>query len=214
MTNLGDIPANSNIATANSVLPAGMLAPFAGAAAPSGWLLCDGSAVSRSTFAALYSALGGAGSPYGQGDGSTTFNLPDTRGRVPVGKGTHADVDTLGDNDGTALASRRVLHTHTVASHTHPVSAEAPGTGTSGSHSHGIQTDGETGHTFFTGGPYGGMPSGSTGIGHIHGGGTDTQGSHSHTVNSHSHGGVSGSTAPATDAVGSAYLTVNYIVKT
>jgi microcystin-dependent protein len=54
-------------------------------AAPSGFLLCDGSAYSRTVYANLYSALGGTSSPYGQGDGSTTFNVPDLRGRVTVG---------------------------------------------------------------------------------------------------------------------------------
>lgn len=74
----------SKFASGSSVsLPAGMLAPFAGASAPSGWLLCGGQAVSRTTFAALFAVIGTA---YGAGDGSTTFNLPDLRGRVAAGK--------------------------------------------------------------------------------------------------------------------------------
>lgn len=60
----------------------GMLMPYAGSAAPSGWLLCAGQAVSRTTFAGLFAILG---TVYGSGDGSTTFNLPDLRGRMPVG---------------------------------------------------------------------------------------------------------------------------------
>lgn len=67
-----------------NLLPAGMMAPYAGASAPTGWLLCDGSAVSRSGYATLFAAIGTA---YGTGDGSTTFNLPDMRDRVPIGKG-------------------------------------------------------------------------------------------------------------------------------
>lgn len=55
---------------------------YAGKTAPSGWLLCDGSAVSRTTYSALYDAIG---TTYGSGDGSTTFNLPNMSGRVPVG---------------------------------------------------------------------------------------------------------------------------------
>ena len=54
----------------------------AAATPPVGWLRCDGLAVSRSTYAALYAALGGPSSPWGQGDGSSTFNLPDLQGRV------------------------------------------------------------------------------------------------------------------------------------
>ena len=57
--------------------------PYAGASAPAGWLFCAGQAVSRTTFAALFAAVG---TTYGAGDGSTTFNLPDLRGRAAVGK--------------------------------------------------------------------------------------------------------------------------------
>jgi microcystin-dependent protein len=60
-------------------VPSGVVLPFAGATAPQGWILCDGSAVSRSTYAALFSAISTA---HGSGDGSTTFNLPDYRGRI------------------------------------------------------------------------------------------------------------------------------------
>lgn len=58
-------------------LPPGVIFPYAGASTPAGFLPCDGSAVSRTTYAALYAVLG---IKHGQGDGSTTFNLPDTRG--------------------------------------------------------------------------------------------------------------------------------------
>ena len=99
----------------------GMIAPFATPAAPEGWLLCNGAAVSRTTYYALYYALGGADSPFGQGNGSTTFNLPDLRGRIPLGLdnmgGTSANrvtattADAIGGTGGhEALAS----HTHNV----------------------------------------------------------------------------------------------------
>ena len=58
------------------VMPVGCVIPFAGAAAPTGWLLCQGQAVSRTTYAQLFSVIG---TTYGSGDGSTTFNLPDMR---------------------------------------------------------------------------------------------------------------------------------------
>lgn len=61
------------VARADWIFPAGTLLDFAGSSAPSGWHLCDGSAVSRTTYAALFSAIG---TTYGVGDGSTTFNLP------------------------------------------------------------------------------------------------------------------------------------------
>jgi microcystin-dependent protein len=65
-----------------SILPAGMLIQYAGSVPPEGWLICDGRAVSRSEYSKLFAAIG---SMYGAGDGSTTFNLPDMRGRMPLG---------------------------------------------------------------------------------------------------------------------------------
>lgn len=61
-----------------NVLPPGIVIPFGGTNVPPGWLLCDGSAVSRSIYGTLFSAIG---STWGNGDGSTTFHLPDLRGR-------------------------------------------------------------------------------------------------------------------------------------
>jgi microcystin-dependent protein len=63
---------------AQAYLPSGMVLYFANSTVPTGWLQCDGSAVSRTTYANLYAAIG---TVYGAGDGSTTFNLPDTRGQ-------------------------------------------------------------------------------------------------------------------------------------
>lgn len=79
-------------------IPSGMLAPFAGTTAPSGWFLCYGQAVSRTTYAALFTAIG---TVYGIGDGSTTFNLPDLRGRTVAGQddmGGTAASRLTGDN--------------------------------------------------------------------------------------------------------------------
>jgi microcystin-dependent protein len=80
-------------ATLGGLAPTGVVLPFAGATAPTGWLLCYGQAVSRTTYADLFGVLGTA---HGTGDGSTTFNLPDLRGRVAGGK----------DNMGGSAASR------------------------------------------------------------------------------------------------------------
>lgn len=65
------------------LVPVGAVLTYAGATAPTGWLLARGQAVSRTEYAALFAAIGVA---HGPGDGSTTFNLPDGRGRVAVGK--------------------------------------------------------------------------------------------------------------------------------
>lgn len=77
------LDANSKVPAVQGGVPAGAMFPFAGTAAPTGYLLCDGSAVSRSTYAALFTAIG---TVWGAGDGTTTFNLPDMRGRVAAGR--------------------------------------------------------------------------------------------------------------------------------
>lgn len=63
----------------------GLVLPYAGSTAPTGWLVCDGSAISRTTYADLFTLIS---TTYGVGNGSTTFNIPDLRGRMPIGVGT------------------------------------------------------------------------------------------------------------------------------
>src|SRR5262249_52748448 len=102
----------------------GVIQMWSGASAPnSDWLVCDGAAYSRSVYSALFAVVG---TTYGAGDGSTTFNVPDVRGRVAAGyaaSGGHSDVATLGLNDGSALANRRPKHNHpnslTLPDHVH-----------------------------------------------------------------------------------------------
>ena len=78
------------------VMPAGVILPYGGTSAPSGYLLCDGSAVSRTTYGVLFTAIGTA---FGVGNGSTTFNIPDMQGNIPVGKGG-SGVTNIGDTGG------------------------------------------------------------------------------------------------------------------
>lgn len=114
----------------------GTFLPFAGAAAPTGWLLCHGQAVSRSSFAALFAVIG---TTYGAGDGSTTFNLPDMLGRVAAGRDdmggsaagriTNSGTGNPGVN-GSALgavggADRHTLTEAQMPAHTHPVNNSA-----------------------------------------------------------------------------------------
>jgi microcystin-dependent protein len=93
--------------TAFSGTPSGAVMAYAGSAAPSGWLLADGTAVSRTTYADLFAVVG---TTYGVGDGSTTFNLPNLKGRFPVGRdAAQTEFDTLAETGGAK--------THTHAGH-------------------------------------------------------------------------------------------------
>ena len=101
-------------------VPPGTVSDFAGANAPAGWLLCYGQAVSRSTYAALFLAIG---TTYGAGNGSSTFNLPDLRGRVSAGQddmgGTSANRLTSPINGDNLGASGGSQSTTDVPAHTH-----------------------------------------------------------------------------------------------
>jgi microcystin-dependent protein len=78
------------------------------------WLQCNGVAVSRVTYSELFALLNAVSPalPFGAGDGSTTFNLPDLRGRTPYGEGEHANVDVMGDSEGQLIANRGPHHHH------------------------------------------------------------------------------------------------------
>lgn len=86
-------------------LPAGIgPLPYAGSSIPTGWLECDGSAVSRTTYAALFTAIG---TTWGAGDGSSTFNLPNCDGRLVIGDGTGtvAEAVTASSSNGFTVAA-------------------------------------------------------------------------------------------------------------
>lgn len=198
--NVGGAPlvsdTSGNITPANGFdyfLPAGLLLPFAGSSTPVGWLYADGSAVSRTTYARLFTAIGVL---YGPGDGSTTFNLPNMSGNIPVGIGGTIGA-TLAATGGEAT---HVLTTAELASHTH---------GDSG-HIHGISDPGHN-HSFNTGAGSGG---GSTATGT-----NNSTGSSGTAVNAT---GVSVNTGNANiQNTGSSaghnnvqpYVAVNYIIK-
>lgn len=99
-------------------VPVGGVQMFAGSTAPTGWLMCDGSAVSRTTYARLFAVIG---TTFGAGNGSTTFNIPDTRRRKVIGVSTVASTLDLGQNEGDPITARSHSHNHTVtvANHTH-----------------------------------------------------------------------------------------------
>ncbi len=98
-------------------LPVGTMIPYAGSAAPTGWLLCDGTAYNRELYRTLFTVIS---TTYGVGDGATTFNVPNLSGRFPLGKATSGTGATLGSTGGA------IDHTHTGPSHTHTLTTAAP----------------------------------------------------------------------------------------
>lgn len=119
------IPTTAAPASSNDV-PVGTVMPWPTAAAPSGYLLCDGSIVSRAVYAALFAVVAEL---YGAGDGVSTFALPDLRGRFPLGKAASGTGAVLGGTGGA------LDHTHTIAAHSHTLTA-------AGTHTHTVPRTG------------------------------------------------------------------------
>lgn len=102
-------------------IPSGVINMWSTTTAPTGWLICDGTTVSRTTYAALFAVIS---TTYGVGDGSTTFTLPNLKGKVPVGRDSaDASFDTMGELGGakthTLTSTEMPSHTHTQDSHNH-----------------------------------------------------------------------------------------------
>jgi len=142
-----------------SLAPSGVVLDYAGGTAPEGWLLCFGQSVSRTTYANLFAAIG---TTYGSSDGST-FNLPDYRGRVLVGKddmggsaasrmtsaGSGITGTTLGASGGsqthTLTEAQLASHTHTQNAHSHTENTLATAAGGGSGHLwNGSTVDGGT----------------------------------------------------------------------
>ena len=189
--------------TVVSLLPAGSMQMYAGAitqsasagvvttTCPSNWLLCNGDLISRTTYNALFSAIG---TTYGSGDGSTTFALPDMRSRVPIAVGTGSGLTarTLGGVVGA--------ESHTVASS----NITQFSTGNAGSHTHTFSKEVLT-YLGSGGNRYDPYP-GSVWAGHIAAGLTlDTKPDHTHTV---------GSASPTAISNLQPSIGLNFIIKT
>jgi len=148
------------LAASGGAAPTGAVMPYAGSTEPSGWLFCAGQAVSRSTYATLFTAIGTA---YGSGDGSTTFNLPDLRGRVVAGRddmgGSAANRLTSGGSGiaGTTLGASGGTQTHTLTiaempAHSHSLTLIHDGGSAASGAAEAIDTFGPTTSTANTGG--------------------------------------------------------------
>ena len=124
----------------HSGVASGTLVMWPGASVPTGHLLCDGSAVSRTTYANLFAAIG---TLWGVGDGTTTFNLPNGVGKMFIGKNAAvAAIDTVGKTTGSWDHTHSTPnHTHTIAGHTHDMSSH---THQVGAHQHTIPAHNHT----------------------------------------------------------------------
>jgi microcystin-dependent protein len=149
ITGMADGSASTDAATMGNLaiyMPPGVIVPYGGTTEPTGWLFCYGQAISRTTYAALFTAIS---TTYGAGDGSLTFNLPDLRGRVVAGQddmgGSSANRltglsgglngDTLGATGGaethTLTTAELAVHNHGITDpgHIHTTSTQVRGTG-------------------------------------------------------------------------------------
>jgi microcystin-dependent protein len=145
--------ADDNSAGGYPLIPVGGLMPYAGATSPEGWLLCDGTAINRTTYANLFAVLG---TTYGSGNGTTTFNVPDMRSRMPMGAGagtglTSRALAATGGAESVVIASGNLpTHVHSIdppdttsgddnTEHTHSIDPpNTTSTGANVDHSHSV----------------------------------------------------------------------------
>lgn len=144
-----------------------------------GWLECNGQAVSRATYASLFTAIG---TRFGSGDGVNTFNLPNETGRVALGAGPGYPQDQTGGSASTTLSVQNLPpHTHTI-NHDHPSAT----TSSAGAHTHNLTKANND-----TNGP---VIARGTGAGVTNDSGVASAGAHTHTFNVPTFSGNSGST--------------------
>jgi len=189
----------------DSFAPIGTLLSFAGSSAPSGWLIADGSAVSRTTYSALFAVCG---TTYGAGNGTTTFNLPNLQNRVPVGSGgSYSRGGTGGASTVTLTTAQLPSHDHgSVADHSHSMSGTADSVG---DHSHTVNAA--------SSGAVGVVANGATSYAQVNSTSTGGAGGHSHTLS----GSIGSGGGHTHSSVGSGsshenmqpYLALPYIIR-
>ena len=171
------------------------------ATAPAGYLICDGTAISRADYAKLFAIIG---TNYGIGNGSTTFNLPDLQQRFPIGKAASGTGSSLAGTGGA------IDHSHTSAAHTHSVPAHYHGMGAGATYLAG------SGVPKYVGAGLGSYTLGSAGNNYRDmqsGDGTGNIGLVTGGVNGNA-AMTSGSTTPSSTGTNNPpYLVVNYIIK-
>lgn len=119
LTVLGNVPTGAGrVPSLNAGMPIGAMVAWGKATAPTGWLLCQGQAVSRTTYSVLFDEIG---TTFGTGDGSTTFNVP-PQGRYYFATASSGTGSTLGGTFGA------IDHAHTGPSHTHTGTTDTSGT--------------------------------------------------------------------------------------
>lgn len=139
---------------------AGMVQMFAGSTAPTGWLLCHGQAISRTDYATLFAAIG---TTWGAGNGSTTFNVPDLRGRAPIGAGSGSGLTsrTLGGKGGSEYIQ---AHTHSFTQPTVKVKySKSVASGSAANHIDGSSSSSTPNPMEVSGGAVGAVSGATTG---------------------------------------------------
>jgi len=194
-------------------MPTGALMPYAGATAPTGYLLCDGSSVSSTSYLALHAVISNTygGTAY-TGAGALSFNLPDLRGRLPMGAGTGTGLNASGTGapSGTAQTGRTRgqwlgEETHALLTAEMPSHSHTANTGSAGSHSHTMAA-GITLASTGLASPLLGSTSGSQYIFASSGTITNTVADHQHTITAEGGGGRHAIIPPV--------VVLNYIIKT
>ena len=163
----------------------GSMVFYGGSSTPSGWLLCNGTAINRTTYSGLFSVVG---TTFGVGDGSTTFNLPDFQDSFPIGVKT-ATYD-LGDTGGSSTV---VLSTGNLPAHTHTLT-------TDGAHTHTLEC-----YTAGSGGSRILVYASKRTLGTVG----------ESAVNDHTHGGATGNTGgnpPDSVDILPAYIALNFLI--